>query len=144
MNDFEDLVNQERDAVHDLRAHISYPRSCRGEYGRWDSHRPDVLKTLFSNDWTKKWYIELVTKCQLAALYTEARQRADSNHIPPPVTPLDSPIEMTDEAWEEIRRETERMKEVSEKKEADELEEWKRRDWQLYTHIDKRNELGIL
>ena len=144
MHNLNDLIDLEREHVEVLRAHIWYPRSSRGQMGRWDSHRPEVLQTLLSNEWTRKWYMELLTKSQLASLHTTARQQADPNHVPPPDTPIGSPIELTDEDWEEVRQLAEVRKEQSEKQEAEELETWKNRDWALYIHRETERELGLI
>jgi len=141
--DLSELVSLEREHLTALTTHVWYPRSCRGEGGRWDSHRPEVLATLLSNEWTRKWYMELLTASQLANLHTYARQRADPNHVPPPDTPLGSPMEITDEYMEEVRVECERRKAEADAREQAELDAWVARDWTLPTHADKASALGL-
>ena len=114
-----------------------------GEGDRWDSHRAEVLETLTSNVWTRKWFFELLTKSQLANMHTYARQLADATHESPPETPLGSPFEITDEYMEEVRAETERLKADAEVREQDELEAWKAREWTLPSLAAEHARLGL-
>ena len=117
--DFSELIELERHHATELTSHVWYPRSCVGDGGRWDSHRAEVLNTLMSNEWTRKWYWELLTKSQIANMHTYARQLADTTHEPPPDTPLGSPVEITDEFMQEVRAETEQRKAAADAREQE-------------------------